>query len=105
MTAWSPFPGMYPVVIAEGARLLTVHIWDADATEARIRHDLGTIFDGSDLAAVAVHFGTADEIAALVRDKAPGRAVIIDLEGTSRATQAVFARAMEGDPILTVRIE
>jgi len=101
---WPPYPGMHPAVFHGGDAMLILSIWGIDETLERIAEDLGRLFADlpeGDFAAI-VHWGTAQEICDVLRGESGRRPVVLDLEGTSKVTQDVFARLMKDEGLIAV---
>ena len=89
---WPPYPGMYPCLVLDGA-ILMVSVWDKDVSLETIKEDASRMVPGEgDTVVAAIHFGTADEVAAYL--KARAKPTVLDLDGTNDATRSDFYTAM-----------
>lgn len=107
---WPPYPGMYPVSFLglDGSPMLSILIWDKDASQKRITKDLERSVAFSSSTVVPLFWGSADEIADIAAEAVAQRKVLlVDLIGTKRSTQRAFKRAWEERdlPILPIDVE
>lgn len=91
--SWPPYPGMYPALALNGERLLTIFIWDKDISQERLSEEVATVLMPKEDMAVAIHFGTPDEITAYIKQAQATKSVILDTSGMTAESQREFALA------------
>jgi hypothetical protein len=78
---------MHPVLFEHIGPLIHVSVWDVDEKREIVEEDLRKI---THEAGVAINFGYTSEIVGQCRDWMHDHSIVLDLTGTSKATQDAF---------------